>query len=60
MFINGKHRKTYNVSKKFNRNDLFVDEIKDFFNKIKNKNPNVRNIDNAFKIVKIANIVKKY
>ena len=60
MFINGKHSKTYNVSKKFNRNDLFVDEIKDFFNKIKNKNPNVRNIDNAFKIVKIANIVKKY
>ena len=60
MFINGKHSKTYNVSKKFNRNDLFVNEIKDFFNKIKNKNPNVRNIDNAFKIVKIANIVKKY
>ena len=60
MYIDGKHSKTYKVSKKFNRNDLFVDEIKHFLNKINNKNPNVENIDNAFKIVKIANIVKGY
>lgn len=60
MFIDGKHSKTYKVSKKFNRNDLFVDEIKHFLNKINKKNPNVENIDNAFKIVKIANIVKSY
>ena len=59
MYIDGKHSKTYKVSKNLTET-LVVDEIKHFLNKINNKNPNVENIDNAFKIVKIANIVKGY
>tara|TARA_B110000977_G_scaffold201678_1_gene297721 strand:+ start:6603 stop:7562 length:960 start_codon:yes stop_codon:yes gene_type:complete len=59
LFINGKQTKAFSASKKFDRNELFINEIKDFLIKIENKNPTTRNIDHAFKIVKIANMAKK-
>tara|TARA_A100001011_G_scaffold400523_1_gene515895 strand:+ start:16557 stop:17522 length:966 start_codon:yes stop_codon:yes gene_type:complete len=58
LFINGIQRKSFNATKKFQRNDLFINEIKDFLFKIDKKNPTTKNIDHAFKIVKIANRVK--
>ena len=59
LFINGKCSKTFNVIKKFDRNKLFVDEIKDFLIKTEQKNPSTKNIDHAFKIVQVANMAKK-
>ena len=59
LFIKGKQSKSLNVSKNFNRNNLFINELKDFFNTIKNKNINTNSVDHAFKIVKLANMIKK-
>ena len=58
LFIKGKKSKSFDVSKNFNRNNLFINELKDFFNTIKNKNINTNSIDHAFKIVKLANMIK--
>jgi len=55
LFINGKLNRTLNISKKFDRNQLFISEIKDFLFKVKNKKHSTRNIDHAFNIVNIAN-----
>ena len=59
LYIKGKHSKSKDVSKNFSRNDLFKKELRDFFKTIENKNPTTTSIDNAFKIVKLANMIKK-
>ena len=59
LFIRGKQSKSFDVSKTFNRNNLFINELKDFFNIIQNKKINTNSIDHAFKIVKLANMIKK-
>lgn len=59
LFVNGRQSKIFNAVKKFNRNSMFINEMKDFLNRIKISKPSTKNINDAFKIVKIANMVNK-
>ena len=56
---NGKHKTIKENFSNFSRNDMFLSEIRDFFNSIENKKPSPLGLKEAYEILKVAIEAKK-